>query len=166
MNAPAATPTKMAPSDAIWPEDGRPRALAELGDCVALAPADEALLTTDAAELRSELIAELTGAVAVLIALCNEEDALWADEVATSAELDSSAATEEVAEAGIVVATPAIVVTTSEADDAAEEASDATDEMAELADSDTDEMTDDTGALAEAPPEGQVVSEPALEQIC
>jgi len=136
-----------------------------VGDCEAAA-ADVALFTTDAAELRSELIAELTGAVAVLRALVNDEATLSDEELAPATELDSPAATEEVAEAGIVVATPAIVVTTSEADDAAVEASDTTDEMAELADSDTDEMIDDTGALAEAPPVGQVVSEPAEAQIC
>jgi len=152
---------KLSPSDVSWPEEGRPRALAALGDCVAIAP-DVALDTTDAAELRSELMAELTGAVAVLTALDTDKATLSDEELAAAAELLSAAATEEVAEAGMVVATPAIVVTTSEADDTAVEASDATDEMTELADSDTDEMIEDMGAtLAEALLAGQVVSEPA-----
>lgn len=113
---------------------GRPIATAALevweALAVALAAAEEMTLAALDAEDRMELIAELMGAVAVLMALDTEDSMLWLTSLAlalASDEIeDAMEPIEEVAEAGIVVATPPIVVVMRslvEASDAVEEAS-------------------------------------------
>lgn len=122
---------RMAPTEANWPEIGRPMATAALEVCEGLEAAEEAEAAALDAEERIDwavnpdqyyirdqrrgkltLIAELTGAVAVLMALDIEDSTLALTELAlaTAEDADASEAIEDVTEAGIVVATPPMVV--------------------------------------------------------
>lgn len=156
---------RMAPTEANWPEIGRPMATAALEVCEGLEAAEEAEAAALDAEERIELIAELTGAVAVLMALDIEDSTLALTELAlaTAEDADASEAIEDVTEAGIVVATPPMVVVMRSLTEASEAV-----EAAEVTEASEVAEADEIDADVAVPPteDGQAVFVPASEQIC